>query len=717
MASQSDVLQLVARIKDEMTPGLQKMVRELRAFTGYNSAAQKEGTILAQKHMFAQGDLRKAMLATSESVKNALSPALEGMGLRMLGIGAAVAAAGKSVKDFGEKARELKFNSVETGLATKNLQVLGAAYERVGSTAETAFALLRKSATDMSQFRMHRGSFNKEITEWAAASGAGAQAAVARLRATTNDYDAFIEKVKIIQLAKNPVEKQALSERLGLGAEGGRITIDMIDDIGKHLKTLSQTQIGAGNAMDESFLKTRESATALKDAVGASLSPAFLHLSEAIRPVVEALTAWTGAHSDAISGIAGVTGSVALMTAGVWAAVAAWKALKWASPYGIAAAGIEAGAGIYQGARDKAEGKTTALGGIVTKPMMGMVGEAGPEAIIPLSSFGGRGEAATEATAKAMLGALYAIEEIWRRFTGFGGGVGGVASGGFQGGGGTSRGGGASGSWGGGGGSQGGGGQPGRGAYNVKKAYDLIKAAGGSDEEARTLAAISQAESAGNPGAHNTKGKDNSYGLWQINMLGGMGPERLRKYGLKSNEDLFDPATNARVALTMHRGAGGYRDWSTYTSGAYKKYVGGAGPSGTSVEGTAADHIVKAAEHVKKVTGGKIDTSYGPQLPTKKEGMAYGPQLPTKAEGMAYGPQLPSGGGGSGGGSGACNCAGAMQSAASSLASNGILGAMFGGEGMQSVLGGMMGGIKGGAGVGGLLGGLMGGPGGGLGGS
>jgi soluble lytic murein transglycosylase-like protein len=103
----------------------------------------------------------------------------------------------------------------------------------------------------------------------------------------------------------------------------------------------------------------------------------------------------------------------------------------------------------------------------------------------------------------------------------------------------------------------------------VKGAYDLIKAAGGTEQEGRTLAAISQAESKGNPNAHNpnTKTGDNSYGLWQINMLGRMGPDRLKHFHLKSNEDLYDPATNARVALQMSREKGGYSDWSTYNHG------------------------------------------------------------------------------------------------------------------------------------------------------
>lgn len=120
-----------------------------------------------------------------------------------------------------------------------------------------------------------------------------------------------------------------------------------------------------------------------------------------------------------------------------------------------------------------------------------------------------------------------------------------------------------------------GGGNPGSGRFNVKAAYDLIKAAGGDEEEARTLAAIAQAESRGNPNAHNDNPRtgDDSYGLWQINMLGRMGPERLKRFGLKSYSDLYDPATNARVALAIKRAAKGYRDWMTYTSGKHIPFL------------------------------------------------------------------------------------------------------------------------------------------------
>jgi hypothetical protein len=120
--------------------------------------------------------------------------------------------------------------------------------------------------------------------------------------------------------------------------------------------------------------------------------------------------------------------------------------------------------------------------------------------------------------------------------------------------------------------------QGGRGKYNPAAAAALIRKVGGTEEEARILGAISQPESGGNPNAHNPNAAtgDNSYGLWQINMLGAMGPERRAKFGLRSNEELFNPETNARVALQMYREAHGARDWSTYKAGSHRAYLDAA---------------------------------------------------------------------------------------------------------------------------------------------
>lgn len=106
----------------------------------------------------------------------------------------------------------------------------------------------------------------------------------------------------------------------------------------------------------------------------------------------------------------------------------------------------------------------------------------------------------------------------------------------------------------------------------------ILKQAGFKGDGLRMAYAIAMAESGGNARAHNGNRNtgDNSYGLFQINMLGGMGPERRRQYGLSSNDALFDPLTNARVAYKMSNGGKNWGPWSTYGNGAYQKYYGGS---------------------------------------------------------------------------------------------------------------------------------------------
>lgn len=84
--------------------------------------------------------------------------------------------------------------------------------------------------------------------------------------------------------------------------------------------------------------------------------------------------------------------------------------------------------------------------------------------------------------------------------------------------------------------------------------------------------AIAMAESSGNPNAHNRIPPDDSYGLWQINMYGSMGPERRERFGLASNEALFDPATNARVMFAISGGGTNWRPWSTFGGARYLLY-------------------------------------------------------------------------------------------------------------------------------------------------
>lgn len=105
----------------------------------------------------------------------------------------------------------------------------------------------------------------------------------------------------------------------------------------------------------------------------------------------------------------------------------------------------------------------------------------------------------------------------------------------------------------------------------------LIHKAGFTGQAADIMYGIVMAESGGN--AHslndNPSTGDLSYGLAQINMIGAMGPERLKEYGLSSNNELYDPLTNLKVAYALSNGGKDFTPWSTYKSGAYQTYMGG----------------------------------------------------------------------------------------------------------------------------------------------
>jgi hypothetical protein len=111
-----------------------------------------------------------------------------------------------------------------------------------------------------------------------------------------------------------------------------------------------------------------------------------------------------------------------------------------------------------------------------------------------------------------------------------------------------------------------------------------LRQAGFSEDLVPRMVAIANAESSRIPNNRNFKGADQSYGLFQINMLGDMGPERRAQFGIASNEELYDPLTNAKAAKKIYdqQGLGA---WSVHRSGAADKFM----PDGQSIapDGTA----------------------------------------------------------------------------------------------------------------------------------
>lgn len=92
---------------------------------------------------------------------------------------------------------------------------------------------------------------------------------------------------------------------------------------------------------------------------------------------------------------------------------------------------------------------------------------------------------------------------------------------------------------------------------------ELLRAVGFKGQALKLAWAVAMRESNGRPIAHNDNVRtgDNSYGIFQVNMIGSLGADRREKYNLAANTDLFDPVTNAKITFHMTKGGTDWGSW------------------------------------------------------------------------------------------------------------------------------------------------------------
>ena len=110
--------------------------------------------------------------------------------------------------------------------------------------------------------------------------------------------------------------------------------------------------------------------------------------------------------------------------------------------------------------------------------------------------------------------------------------------------------------------------------FNAQELKDLLYLVGFRGQNLKEAWCIVMRESNGRPLAHNRNNAtgDNSYGLFQINMIGGLGPDRREKFNLDSNNDLFNPVKNAQIAYYMSNGGTNWDSWHGMNADA-KKWI------------------------------------------------------------------------------------------------------------------------------------------------
>ncbi len=92
---------------------------------------------------------------------------------------------------------------------------------------------------------------------------------------------------------------------------------------------------------------------------------------------------------------------------------------------------------------------------------------------------------------------------------------------------------------------------------------DMLSLVGFEGKALKTAWAVVMRESRGHPTSRNNTPAtgDNSYGLFQINMIGTLGDVRREKFNIEKNSDLFDPVTNAKAAFYMTARGTNWGSW------------------------------------------------------------------------------------------------------------------------------------------------------------
>jgi len=158
--------------------------------------------------------------------------------------------------------------------------------------------------------------------------------------------------------------------------------------------------------------------------------------------------------------------------------------------------------------------------------------------------------------------------------------------------------------------------------------YGAARAVGLTHEAAIVATAIAKGESGWDTDAHNDRGRDDSYGLWQIN-------RKAHGDRFGTGDELRDIMANARAMAALSSGGTSWQPWTVYTSGEYRRHLAAARKAADAVvlkPNTAAgwESVARKGAGIKQGLGlgGLVDLG---------EGLAKNPSKIPEAAGVITG--------------------------------------------------------------------------------
>lgn len=386
-----------------------------------------------------------------------LTPGLSGFGLGAAGAGAAAAVLVSTLTRISGKIVELQYASKELGMSERDLRAWSAAAEKAGIAPEAMMSGLKNFAQTMNEFKYNMGAGFDELVS------RGAGPVVQRMKQAGTEA----EKLKIAFDFKDSLERADPSgfkarrffELIGLGADAARLSYSEFSKEFDKKKPMSQQDIDNAKKFHDAILDLGRAWDGLLTKTGVAMFPSLTKAIEGMSTLLDKINAIDSAWDKWARGPSGKGTVLGKIIPGYDEQPNVNPRSGYRSPR--VPEGPPAPDGTFLSPRNvnpRAGGGRRASGGPVHSGLPYLVGELGPELMVPHSSGnivpnGGGTSEATRAIKEGVFQALVDFKS-YVEAGGSQGSGGGFMNASFGGSAGAAAGGGAggrSGGWGGGG--------------------------------------------------------------------------------------------------------------------------------------------------------------------------------------------------------------------------------------------------------------------------
>ena len=309
---------------------------------------------------------------------------------------AIVGAMGAATMSFASTADNIQEMSQRSGLSYKKIQELGYAAKLSGSSTaglETAMKRMQKTLFDAK---------NGSATATQSFTQLGIKLEDIQGLNPDEQFDMLAGAIAEIQ---DPTDRAAMAielfgrsgtDMLPMLANGKQGLTDMAAEANKLNAVIGNDAVNAGAKMQDKIDAMTAAMEGFKNKIGEALAPQITAFIEKLTEIIVKFSDWAKQNPETLKTIFEVAAGIVILV-GVLKSVAVAMALVQAlsGPKGwltLAAAALIAGGAIY-GIDQLLKTPTIpgvpgmAAGGVVSSPTLAMIGEAGPEAVIPLGQL------------------------------------------------------------------------------------------------------------------------------------------------------------------------------------------------------------------------------------------------------------------------------------------------------------------------------------------